>query len=116
MSQKLTLNKTVYSKEQYENTVNTQFSTPSTDQTQQTVTQLPTVEEFFNYYTQLFYDIPKLGPTNSHQYLITESSDYANVEQTNEDLTALLEEIDELREQNLQLQQQVLQLSANQNG
>lgn len=116
MSQKLTLNKTVYSKEQYENTVNTQFSTPSTDQTQQTVTQLPTVEEFFNYYTQLFYDIPKLGPTNSHQYLITESSDYANVEQTNEDLTALLEEIDQLREQNLQLQQQVLQLSANQNG
>lgn len=106
------LNKTVFDKNAYENTVDTSFSQVSTP-------PLPledtiTVTEFFNLYNTLFYDIPAQGETNSHAYLVAKSGDYINTDQINEDIQALLDEITILRQDLLAANQQVitLQISA----
>ena len=63
---------------------------------------LATVGDFFNIYQNLFFLIPKTGP-NSHTTLIEESSEYVNYQANRLEIQALLDEIAELREQNLQL-------------
>ena len=73
-------------------------------------TVIPTVQEFFDTYGQIFYDIPKTGETNSHQYLVNQSGAYIGNEGNNEEVTALLAEVTSLREENLQLQQQLLNI------
>ena len=65
---------------------------------------MATVEDFFNIYNNLFFIIPKYGEINSHEYLIKESSDYIDYQANQLEIEALLEEIAELRESNLQLQ------------
>lgn len=96
MSEKLPLVKNVYSKTQFVKTVDTEFSSPATaTQTPQTVTA--SVDQFFNEYQALFYEIPKQGVTNSHEYLIRTSQEYVGESQNNEDLDALIDEIDSLR-------------------
>jgi hypothetical protein len=96
MSEKISLSKNVYSKTQFEKTVDTQFTQLSSPAlTAQIETQ--TVAQFFNNYQTLFYQIPKEGENNSHQYLIKTSQDYAGAVQNDTDLTALLDEIDSLR-------------------
>jgi hypothetical protein len=106
------LNRTVFKKDAYENTIDTSFAQVSTP-------PLPledtiTVNEFFDLYEAIFYDIPSNGPTNSHEYLVKTSGDYINFEQNNEDVQALLDEITILRQDLLAANQQVadLQLAA----
>ena len=65
---------------------------------------LTTVDDFFTIYNNLFFIIPKFGEINSHEYLIKESSDYIDYKANQEEIQALLDEIAELRENNLQLQ------------
>jgi hypothetical protein len=96
MSEKLPLVKNVYSKTQFVKTVNTEFSSPSTPTvTPQIVTA--SVDQFFNEYQNLFYQIPKQGLTNSHEYLIKTSQEYVGTSQDTSDLDALIDEIDSLR-------------------
>lgn len=113
MSLIVDLSKQVFEKQQYQQVVNTSFTEltvgGTTAQTT-TTTPLPTVQEFFDNYNQIFYDIPKSGETNSHQYLVNQSSAYIGGEGNNEEITALLSEITALREENLQLQQQLLDI------
>jgi hypothetical protein len=102
------LNRTVFNKEAYKNTVDTSFA------------QIPippppledtiTVSEFFDLYNAIFYDIPSNGTTNSHEYLVKTSGEYINFEQNDEDIQALLDEITSLRQENLELVQQVISL------
>ena len=42
-------------------------------------------KNFLTIYNQLFYEIPELGETNSHEYLIKTSSDYIDSDSINED-------------------------------
>ena len=63
---------------------------------------LATVGDFFSVYNNLFFLIPKEGH-NSHTTLIEESSEYVNYQANQLEIQALLDEIAELREQNLQL-------------
>lgn len=96
MSEKLPLVKNVYSKTQFIKTVNTEFSSPNTPVvTPQVLTA--SVDQFFNEYQNLFYQIPKQGPTNSHEYLIKTSQEYVGASQDTSDLDALIDEIDSLR-------------------
>ena len=68
-----------------------------------------TVDQFFQYYQDLFFTIPKLGDVNSHEYLIKTSTDYIGVsQQTNDTIQALVEEVTSLRQENLDLQQQII--------
>ena len=113
MSSVVDLSKQVFEKQQYQQVIDTSFTqltVGGVPPTAATVVPLPTVQEFFDNYAQLFYQIPKAGETNSHQYLVNQSSAYIGGEGTNEEVTALLAEVTALREENLQLQQQLLDI------
>jgi hypothetical protein len=71
------------------------------------VEPIPTVDEFFNDYETLFYQIPQTG-TNSHETLIQQSCEYVGL-----NLQQLLDQINFLQEQNKQLQEQIDQFNTN---
>jgi hypothetical protein len=109
MAQPVTLQKQVYDRNQYKQVIDTSFTQLVQPTTQDTSSALPSVNQFFDYYNQLFFDIPKFGEVNSHEYLIKTSTEYigASSEISNE-LQALIDEVTELRQENLDLQQQLL--------
>lgn len=106
---KVNINKTVYSKNQYKKVIDTNF-TQLVPQSSQASTQQtgPTVAEFFNLYNQLFYEIPKTGD-NSHETLIKKSSEYIDYQPTDDTIQALISEINSLQAENLSLNQQLIQ-------
>ena len=109
MSQQVKLIKKVYDKNQYQKVIDTSFTQLVQPVTQDTGSALPSVNQFFDYYNQLFFDIPKFGETNSHEYLIKTSQEYiGDTSVVNNELQALINEITELRQENLDLQQQLL--------
>lgn len=101
------LNKTVYNRREYLNVIDTSFTqiTPTVP-----VEDTITVEQFFQYYNKIFYDIPAEGDVNSHAYLVKTSGDYINTSTTNDDVQLLLDEITLLRQQLLIAEQQNLNL------
>lgn len=110
------LNKRLYSKSQYEKVINTSFSqlaiTPTAANSALT-TPTPaamSVGEFFANYTQIFFSIPKLGATNSHEYLAKTSLEYIGTNPASDEINALIDEINILQQQNLDLNQQILDL------
>lgn len=118
---KINLNRTVFDKRKFEQTVDTSFSqlVPKEEQRFFDV-ELATINDFFTIYTNLFYEIPKDGETNSHTFLIKESSEYVDFDAINDEIQALLEEITSLRQEmiqkdrdNLDLTQKLAQAQAN---
>jgi len=109
MAEQIVLTKQVYDKNQYQKVIDTSFTQLVQPITADTASALPTVNQFFDYYNQLFFDIPKFGETNSHEYLIKTSTEYIGASAiVNDELQALIDEITELRQENLDLQQQLL--------
>jgi hypothetical protein len=107
----LNLSKKVYAKNQYEKVINTNFSQIATSPTATTIVPpLISVEEFFQNYSDIFFDIPKFGDTNSHEYLIKTSTEYIGSALINADIQALIEEINNLQQTNLELNQQLIDL------
>ena len=115
MAENINLNKSVFNKRDYTKTINTSFSELGVKTIQEQIDEQPTVEEFFILYDQLFYEIPEVGESNSHEYLIKTSSEYINFEETDELVQALQKEIGELREEILQLQQGAANIDAVEN-
>jgi hypothetical protein len=108
------LTKQVFNKTAFDNTVNTSFTELTSSVVIPTGSVLPSITEFFDYYQTLFYQIPKFGDTNSHQYLIITSQDYLGSEAGgNEVIDALIAEVTALREENLSLQQELAQSTVN---
>jgi hypothetical protein len=104
----ITPNKTIYDKSQYERVIDTSFTQLVQPQPTSSLPTI-TVAEFFQNYQTLFFSIPKFGDTNSHEYLIKTSSEYIGSTNLNDDLIqALLEETNQLRQENLELQQSIL--------
>ena len=98
MSEKVTLIKEVRGLNTYKKVVDTEFTelvtpVPVIDQ------PIVTVADFFNYYDQLFFDIPVTGTTNSHTYLVEKSQQYIGAGVIDQEKQALIEEINSLREQ-----------------
>jgi hypothetical protein len=109
MAEQIVLTKLVYDKNQYQKVIDTTFTQLVQPVSQATGSALPTVNEFFDFYNQLFFDIPKFGETNSHEYLIKTSTEYIGASSVvNDELQALIDEVTELRQENLDLQQQLL--------
>jgi hypothetical protein len=109
--EQINLNKTVYSKSQYERVIDTTF-TQLVEPTLIPVDEIPSISvaEFFSNYQEIFFQIPKFGNINSHEYLIQTSQEYIGSGQVDDStLNALIEEITQLRQENLELQ---LQLSS----
>ena len=110
MSEEIRLNKTVFNKTQYTKTIDTTFNELGVTTIQEDLDEQPTVEEFFSLYNELFYIIPEFGETNSHQYLIQQSSDYINFDANQEIIEALQKEISQLRTELLDSQKRVVEL------
>jgi len=106
------LNKDVFDKITFQKVVDTSFKelvTPSISSSFDL--NLATIEDFFTLYNKFFYQIPKKGAYNSHQYLIQTSNNYVNIDLTNSEIQDLLNEIKTLREENLKLQQEMTNLT-----
>ena len=110
MSESVNLNKQVYDKRQYTKIIDTSFKQLGVKTIQEQIDQQPTVDEFFNMYNELFYQIPELGATNSHEYLIKKSSEYIAFDANQDEIIALQNEIAQLRTDLLDTQKQVIEL------
>lgn len=105
-SQKVNLTRQGFETRAYKNAIDTSFS--------QLVTPPPpleetiTVDEFFEAYNTLFYEIPSTGVLNSHEFLIKRSTEYIGfTEETEQDIQVLLDEITQLREQLLVIEREL---------
>jgi hypothetical protein len=110
MSESINFNKQVYDKRQYNKVIDTSFKELGVQTIQERIAEQPTNEEFFALYNELFYNIPELGETNSHEYLIKTSSEYINFEANQEEIAALQAEIAQLRTDLLDAQRQIVEL------
>ena len=70
-----------------------------------------TVGEFFTNYERLYKEIPINGEANSHEYLYKQSGKLLDSIEDTVDLTPLLEEINNLREQLLNANERILELT-----
>jgi hypothetical protein len=108
MSQ-INIEKTVFNKDAFGKVIDTEF--------RQLINNIPeetpvfTLEDFFQLYEQLFYQIPKEGDTDSHRYMLEKSADYLGVIVNQDDIQALLEEITTLRQQVLDTQSALDEIS-----
>jgi hypothetical protein len=100
------LNKTVFEKRQYQKVIDTSFTQLVPIQITSSVDTI-SVDQFFNYYNELFFDIPKLGEVNSHEYLIKTSQEYVGTIFQSDNIQALIDEVTFLRQQNLEFTQQL---------
>ena len=95
---KITFRKNVFNKEAFEETVDTNFnqlsSTPNPNFFDINMATLP---DFWALYERFFFQIPKLGETESHEYLGKTSLEYAESTYVNEQIQELLDEIAALR-------------------
>jgi hypothetical protein len=112
MSEEIKLNKTVYNKDLYLKTIDTEFKQLGIKTIQEQIDSEITVDQFFEFYNELFYDIPETGNINSHEFLITQSSNYINFEGNTEEIEALQNEISQLRQELLSTQQQLIDKSS----
>jgi len=113
--EKVNLNRQVFDKNKFAQTVDTSFSQLGPTQPDPSFfdINLATQADFFTLYDKFFFEIPKEGDTNSHAYLVQESSNYIGANQVNEEIQALLQEITDLREENLSLRQENVDLLSN---
>jgi hypothetical protein len=109
MSQ-IPVQKTVFNKDTYSRVVDTQFHQLIN---QGVVEDTPsfTVDDFFQLYEDLFYQIPKEGDINSHIYILQKEADYLGVSINQDDIQALLNEITALRQEVLDSQKVINDLT-----
>jgi hypothetical protein len=108
MSQ-IPVQKTVFNKDSFGRVIDTQFSQLLNQTVEETDTF--TVDDFFQLYEDLFYQIPKEGDINSHRYILQREADYLGVSISQDDIQALLNEITSLRQQVLESQQTINDLT-----
>ena len=97
MAERIDLVREVFNKAEYIKTIDTSFNELGATTITQDLEAQPSVQEFFGLYNSLFYDIPAMGDTNSHQYLARTSGEYINFEEVNGEIQALQAEIAQLR-------------------
>ena len=107
---RIPVQKTVFDKDAFSKVVNTQFSQLLNQGAQEEPLTF-TVDDFFDLYDELFYQIPKEGESNSHQYILQREADYLGVSINQDDIQALLDEITSLRQQILEAQQTINDLT-----
>ena len=66
------------------------------------------IQSFFDLYEKLYHEIDLEEYTNSHRYLVNRSSELLTFEEQTLEIEPLLDEIAQLREENLKLNQQLL--------
>jgi len=112
MSENVDINLTTYNRVQFNKAVNTDFTEFGvTGEPEENIIDQVDITTFFQAYDNLFLEIPKQGDINSHQYLANRSGEYAGGEDINAEIEALTAEVTQLREENVALQQQLIELA-----
>jgi hypothetical protein len=111
MQQQVNLIKEVYGRNTYTRVIDTSFNELYTPVTASAAAPQITVEQFFDYYNQLFFEIPATGQVNSHEYLVTRSSEYLGGGVLTDNERAYIEEINSLRQQLLEANQNYINLT-----
>lgn len=108
---KVDVKRNVFDKDKFNETVDTQFSQlVTTPDPSFFDINLATLGDFWLLYDKFFYTIPKFGEIESHEYLGRTSLEYANSEYINQQIEDLLEEIAALREENLRIMNDALNI------
>ncbi len=115
MENKVDVKKIVFNKAQYQKTIDTGFNELGVTNITEDIESTLTVEKFFENYNEIFYEIPATGETNSHEYLVKTSGEYIDFDENSEIIQALQEEINALREQNLELEMEKVKLLTGEN-
>jgi hypothetical protein len=96
--------KEIYGLNTYNKAIDTNFTELISPAQEITVSGI-TVDQFFEYYNQLFFEIPVSGSINSHTYLVETSQQYIGGSVLDAEKQALIEEINSLRQQILDVNQ-----------
>ena len=110
MAEQIPIEKQVYDKGTFSKVVDTQFSQLLVN-VDEGDTPTFTIDDFFELYEQLFYQIPKEGDTNSHRFILEKEAEYLGVIINQDDIQALLDEITVLRQQVLDTQNSLSEIS-----
>ncbi len=110
MEKKVDIKKPAFNKLQYIKTIDTSFNELGVTNIVEDIESTVTVNDFFNFYNELFYEIPERGETNSHEFLIKTSAEYIDFNDQSDLVNALQEEINVLRERNLELESDIIEL------
>jgi hypothetical protein len=105
----ISFDKRIISKDNFNKIVDTrfkQFIGP------QIVESQITLDDFFQMYDDLFFEIPKEDDIQSHRYILNKTADYLGVKISNEsDIQALLDEVTSLRGELLDANKTLLDLT-----
>ena len=107
------LSQTVFDKQAFNETIDTDFSELGDTNTPDPSffdINLATQPDFWILYDKFFFDIPKEGDTDSHTYLVQTSGDYANFERDQSAMQDLMDEIAGLRIENVNLRKDKITL------
>lgn len=107
--EKIKIKKESFPKQKYPIIINTEFSQLINPSPQ--VENVLTVDEFFELYDDLFFQIPIDGDIGSHKELIKRSTEYVGETQNTEEIDLLLEEINQLRLELLEARQLIDELT-----
>lgn len=108
MVEEIRLTKTVVNRTEFTTAVDTSFKTFTRPAVSQ---DTDTVEELFRLYDKLYFSIPVRGVSNSHEYLVTRSSEVFSIEEKSAEIQPLLDEIAQLRQELLQANQEIVNLN-----
>ncbi len=86
MAEEIEFNKNVFDKNTYSKVINTSFTQLGVTPISEQINNQPTVDDFFEMYNDLFYNIPEKGEINSHEFLIKKSSEYIGFEANQEEI------------------------------
>jgi hypothetical protein len=108
MSEVIQLNRKIFIKGDFEKVIDTGFT--------QLIKTAPattfTLDDFFQLYENLFETIPKEGDLNSHRYILIKTAEYLGVNiNENIDIQALLDEITSLRQELLDANKTLVDLT-----
>jgi hypothetical protein len=111
MGEQVKIERIVYGKNSYSNVIETDFQQLVPTPSSISETPIIDVKEFFQYYDQLFYDIPSSGSYSgslglSHLDIINRSSEYIGIS-----IQDLEQEIINLRSENVALQRQIFTIT-----
>ena len=92
------LRREAFNRRQFDNTIDTSFNELGvvTKDVSTFDPSLATVGDFFTIYNTLFYQIPKVGDVNSHEFLITESIKYTQFLAREEEIADMSSQIKNL--------------------
>jgi hypothetical protein len=106
----ISLDKNIFNKKDFEKLINTKFTQLINDGVN--IEETFNLDDFFQLYEELFYQIPKEGDINSHRYILNKEAEYLGVNINDQiNIQALLDEITSLRQELLDANKTLLDLN-----